>query len=109
MIILRKNAENNSYICRKVLSAEHETAVGEAPGGHAVDECKEVADMVRERNVHGKRSQKGDSFAPVWYTLKRSVVCLDNLYCPFGNIQMVLVGKSHDGARGQVKLIHRFT
>ena len=109
MIIRRIFAENNTYICRKVLSAEHEAAVGEAPGGHAVDECKEVADMVRERNVHGKRSQKGDSFAPVWYILERSVVCLDNLYCPFGNIQMVLVGKSHDSARGQVKLIHRFT
>ncbi len=50
-----------------------------------------------------------DFFAPVRYILERSVVCLDNLYCPFGNIQMVLVGKSHDGARGQVKLIHRFT
>ena len=109
MIILRKNAENNSYICRKALSAEHEAAVGEAPGVHAVYECEEVADMVRERNVHGKRSQKGDSFAPVWYILERSVVCLDNLYCPFGNIQMILVGKCHDGARGHVKLIHRFT
>lgn len=59
MIILRKNAENNSYICRKVLSAEHEVAVGETPGGHAVDECEEVADIVRERKVHGKRSQDG--------------------------------------------------
>ena len=59
MIILRKNAENNSYICRKALSAEHEAAVGETPGGHAVDECEEVADMARERNVHGKRSQDG--------------------------------------------------
>lgn len=59
VIILRKNAENNSYICRKVLSAEHEVAVGETPGGHAVYECEEVADMVRERKVHGKRSQDG--------------------------------------------------
>ena len=59
VIIHRIIAENNLYICRKVLSADHEAAVGETPGGHAVDECEEVADMVRERNVHGKRSQDG--------------------------------------------------
>ena len=59
MIIRRIFAENNTYNCRKVLSAEHEAAVGEAPGVHAVYECEEVADMVRERKVHGKRSQDG--------------------------------------------------
>ena len=48
MIIRRIIAENNSNICRKVLSAEHKTAVGETPGGHAVDECEEVAAVIGE-------------------------------------------------------------
>ena len=48
MIIRRIFAENNTYNCRKVLSAEHEAAVGETPGGHAVDECEEVAAVIGE-------------------------------------------------------------
>ena len=48
MIIRRIFAENNTYNCRKVLSAEHKAAVGETPGGHAVDECEKVAAVIGE-------------------------------------------------------------
>ena len=48
MIIHRIIAENNLYICRKAFLAEHEAAVVETPGGHAVDECEEVAAVIGE-------------------------------------------------------------
>ena len=48
VIIRRIFAENNTYNCRKVLSAEHKAAVVETPGGHVVDECEEVAAVIGE-------------------------------------------------------------
>ena len=48
VIIRRIFAENNTYNCRKVLSAEHKAAVVETPGGHAVDESSCI---VRRRSA----------------------------------------------------------